>query len=507
MIIRICWMVMALVISAYVMQDAYGHGIGFERLPAQRLGGDFVALEVLSSQYTEPDVPDREIQFILFDNDTDITIRDAVFHIRGEKSGHVLFEENFATTDGKFVFVLLGGDTSRVEMVEQDKAGFLDRLVGLNKDVVEMRSSLFNTGGLYTFEVRVVSTGPHGTPESPVLWNVGLSIPDRTRHLVEDPYFGGQEISVITYYDEIYDFDYDPRDRSVSFTMPFEWDAGNIGETPVVHEEFAWSKKFGDLMSSEFVASVNGHVLPDNTVTIDDFAEDQRTVHIIINTKNLMDQYEMHQYKKDVMRFVLRPAPDAPLQTVTDNGEYRLTLESGGLVSGQESDLVFDIEDTFTRSQAEVSYDVVVTGKGGTIFQESGTSNGGEPDRLSFEIPRDSGVIYVAFENIGGADRANAVFGVVTDRDDGIFVISDSVRDMASDWSDGLIADGEFVDVFRSLAEAGAIRASDGRGTYEDPVIPGWIRDAAGWWSDGLMTDDEFADFVQYLVRNDIMTF
>ena len=40
-----------------------------------------IALEVTSSQYENPDNPDREIQFSLFNVDDGITIRDVTYHI------------------------------------------------------------------------------------------------------------------------------------------------------------------------------------------------------------------------------------------------------------------------------------------------------------------------------------------------------------------------------------------------------------------------------------------
>ena len=43
-----------------------------------------------------------------------------------------------------------------------------------------------------------------------------------------------------------------------------------------------------------------------------------------------------------------------------------------------------------------------------------------------------------------------------------------------------------------------------GVGTSQE--IPGWVKNNAGWWSDGLIADSDFVSGIQYLITNGIMT-
>ena len=79
------------------ISEAYGHGVGFETLPPVKVGDKEVAMEVQSSQYENPENPDRRISFSLFDSETGITLRDVTYHIKAEKGGQFLFEDTFAT--------------------------------------------------------------------------------------------------------------------------------------------------------------------------------------------------------------------------------------------------------------------------------------------------------------------------------------------------------------------------------------------------------------------------
>ena len=60
---------------------------------------------------------------------------------------------------------------------------------------------------------------------------------------------GLNTVDVITYYDEISNFEYNSELREISYTMPFEWTETNINQTSVVHEELSIPKTFWRLAS------------------------------------------------------------------------------------------------------------------------------------------------------------------------------------------------------------------------------------------------------------------
>ena len=101
---------LAAVLALAAAPGAHGHGIGYELLPPVRIGGGTAALEVTSSQYEDPDNPDREIRFALLEGDGGpATVRDVTYRIAASKGGAHLFELDFRADDGIFVLVLEGG--------------------------------------------------------------------------------------------------------------------------------------------------------------------------------------------------------------------------------------------------------------------------------------------------------------------------------------------------------------------------------------------------------------
>ena len=269
-------------ISLLTISSSYGHGVGYEVLPPVPLGDKQVSLEVTSSQYSDPDSTDRQITLSLFDVSTGITIRDVTFHILANKANQFLFEKTFQSDNGIFIMNFLPTDYE-VE-VEEEQGSFFDKLVGVEKDIVNIKGSPFSTGGLYNFKVKILTAENYSNElEPPIEFDVGLSIPDRTFYEIDDPNFGTQELSVITYYDQIEDFQYNPQNQEITFRMPFNWSFDNINQTSVVHEEITIPKTFGDLMVSSYKAKVNDQELSEYALTIDGFSEKTRIVHMILN--------------------------------------------------------------------------------------------------------------------------------------------------------------------------------------------------------------------------------
>ena len=276
------------VIVSLSLQNAYGHGLGYEILPPVMLGDKEVALEVTSAQYSDPDSADRQIALSLFETSSAITVREVTYHITAYKGNDFLFEDTFQSDDGIFTMNFIPTESGEIQLLEETEGSFFDTITGIQKNVISVRGSIFESGGLYKFNVEILTAYSYTNElEGPILYDVGLSIPDRTYYDIEDTNFGNQEVSVITYYDQIENFQYDQKTNSISFSMPFEWSENNINQTSVVHEEIVISKTFGDLMVESLSVYVNGVELPDYVITLDGFSEHTRIIHVIVNQKDL----------------------------------------------------------------------------------------------------------------------------------------------------------------------------------------------------------------------------
>ncbi len=497
--------------------DSYGHGVGYEVFPPVQLGDKRVALEVSSSQYQNPDNSDREITFALFDTETGITVRDITYSIDAIKKEQFLFNNTFATSDGILVMDFLHSDSEKISIKQENKAGFFDALIGSKKDVIQVTGKPFDTGGLYKFKVLITTTDSLSKPlENHIEYNVGLSIPQRNFYDVNDPNFGTQQLSIVTYYDEIVDFQYDPANKSVSFSMPFEWSKENVNQTSIVHEELTIPKTFGDLMISAYSVKVNGVEVP-NIVSLDEFSEVQRIIHIVLNQNDLLGLYQKQKDGANKMDFLLKPqSENLPLSTVTGNGQYRIILdwEPKVVSSGSTVKFYFDIMDVFLKDRPiAVSYDLSVVHDGKVLFTQNGisTNSRDEHNKAEFVIPKNvKGVITVQFDNLKGNSLARVGLPIVVDRVEtsSEIIIPDWVRNNAGWWSAGQIEDNDFASGIEFMIKEGIITVpstSNGQSSGNS-VIPDWVRNNAGWWSDRLISDKEFANGLQYLIENGIIS-
>ena len=520
------------------VHEAHGHGVGYELLdPVQIDGVGLAALEVQSTEDGGPDGEDRELRLTLLNSASGVTVRDVTFELAAAKTGTDLFSGTFETGDGTLVIVLDGsGDPSGVEIVDEGKrGGLLESLVGLDETVVRARGGPLAAGGLYLFDVAVTTAGSFDRRlDPPVRFAAGLSIPDTTTYAIDDADFGRQEISVITYYDTVDKFEYDPASRSLSFEMPFAWNVDNINETSVVHEELSFDRRFGDMMASQYEVSVNGVQVPDRVVTIDDLSLDSgRIVHMVLNQNDLyyllgrQGQAAGPGGYDGLMRFELEAGERAPLGTTVDNGQFKVSVgwDPWRIRSGEEVVFGFNITDVFLRDRpVSARYDVslVHEGSGTVIASESGITDAsaGTGARFAASIPDGMGGLAVLrFENLGGAALARTDIPVVIDRaggggdEEGAVVIPGWVKDSARWWADGAVSDREFARSLQYMMAEGIVSVPGSRGPVGptgggdsgEESIPAWVKDSARWWADGAVSDREFASAIQYMVTEGII--
>ncbi|MEZ7989106.1 MAG: peptidase, partial [Nitrosopumilus sp.] len=311
--------------------DAYGHGVGSEIFPPVELDGKLVSVEVSSSTKDDIENDDQQISISLIDFDSKSTLRDVTFLIKSERGEQFLFEKEFKADNGFLVFNFVSEDTDSIIIDEENtgvnSAGFLGSLLGLESRLIDVKGPKLSEGGLYKLDISIITADGYSEKlETPLVFNAGISIPQTTTHDFIDPSFGQQNIQVVTYYDEISNFQYEPELKHISFSMPFEWTLSNIDQTSVVHQEIIIPKEFGALLLSGFSMSVNGIELSDDVVNVDDFFTEGRVVHFIIYQKELLNIFENNS-NQNGMNFIIKPDRDyTHLSSVTDNGQFRILV-------------------------------------------------------------------------------------------------------------------------------------------------------------------------------------
>jgi hypothetical protein len=494
--------------------NVYGHGVGSETFPPVDLNGKLVTLEVSSSKSDPETNDDQQISISLIDFDSKITLRDVTFLIKSARGEQFLFEQEFKADNGFLVFNFVSEKTDSIILEEENGGGLLGSLLGLESRMVYVKGPRLSEGGLYKLDVTVLTADGYSQKlDVPLVFNAGISIAQTSRHNFVDPNFGEQNIHVITYYDEISNFNYDYSTKEISYFMPFEWSQSNINQTSVVHEELVIPKKFGDLLVSGFTMFVNGVQLSQDIVNIDDFFSDGRVVHFIIYQKELQKIFDNNS-NQDGMSFVIKPDHDyTHLSAVTDNGQFRILVfsEPENLKSNSNAKILFDITDIFLKNKpVATNYEFTVTQEQRVIFEQSGISTDSKEKHniIEFTIPDNiSGIINLNFKNLDNNKLAKTTFPVIVDR---VMIneisIPSWIKNNAEWWAAGQIDDETFVQGIEYMIKNKIILIPQTQqGTLDSQEIPAWIKNNAGWWAAGQIDDETFVQGLEYLIKNGIL--
>jgi len=512
--------VMILLFTFFSMPNSFGHGAHHDFTSTQKLGDKDVSLKFTSSPSYDPDSNAREISFQIIEANSGNGIKDTVFDIKTTKTGEFLFEYvSEKQDDGLLImeFVPVEAETITIE----EKKGVTSKEFPNNPryDLVSVKSNDFDTGGLYFFEIKILEAEKIILGE-PLVFLVQIPFPDKTFYAIKDPNFGIQIIRLISYFDKPDNFQYEQQTRTISFDMPFEWTNENINQTSFVHEELTIPKTFWDLMVSAYNAYVNDVQIPEQLITLDEYWDDGRLVHIILSHGDLLELKERQDSETSGMKFVLEPAAnDIPFSTMTKNGEFRIVVEPKNFEAGSKAKILFDIFKTYPQlTPVETNYDISKSSGDETFFTKNGrTSNSlDNPNEIEFAIPENSkGSINLRFFEVGGNSFAVATLPIKvlnkgeTDNlvDNITSPIPDWIRNNALWWSQEQIDDNTFIQGIQFLIKEGIITIpTTEQGSSSDSIeIPLWVKVNAEWWAEGKITDDDFIKGMQFLVEQGII--
>ena len=487
--------------------SSFGHGLGTETMPPVMIDGTEATLEVAST--TSLDTGIRQITISLFKTESGGMINDVSFEVELIKNEKILFKNNFERDDGILIMNLVPSEDSEVQIFNQETfASFF----GLASDQFNLQGKVFEDGGLYKFNVKILTINSYDNVLSePVKYDLGISIPETTYYEINDRNFGAQELSVITYFDQISEFSYDQETRQIEFSFPFQWDQKTIGQTSVIHEEVQIPKSFGDLLVSKFDVTLNEIDLPESAINIDDFTGGKRIVHVVVSQNELQEIFSSNQFNADNIVLKFQPSENStPLSGVTENGQFKINLWwENEMRSDSDAKLGYDILDTFLMdSPISVPYELKLFYNEKELLKKTGISTGSktQSDDFEFFIPSDvSGILVAKFENLDGNKLAHLEFPLLVDRiatAENQYFIPNWVKNNAGWWADGQIPDSAFVQGIQFLIKEGIIvvPATENE-TQDGSNIPEWIKTNAGWWAEGQIDDRTFANGIEFLIN------
>ena len=487
--------------------SSFGHGLGTETMPPVMIDGTEATLQVAST--TSLDTGIRQITISLFKTESGGMINDVSFEVELIKNETILFKNNFERDDGILIMNLVPSEDSEVQIFNQETfASFF----GLASDQFNLQGKVFEDGGLYKFNVKILTINSYDNVLSePVKYDLGISIPETTYYEINDRNFGAQELSVITYFDQISEFSYDQETRQIEFSFPFQWDQKTIDQTSVIHEEVLIPKSFGDLLVAKFDVTLNEISLPDSAINIDDFTGGKRIVHVVVSQNELQEIFSSNQFNADNIVLKFQPNENSiPLSGVTENGQFKINLWwENEMRSNSDAKLGYDILDTFLMdSPISVPYELKLFYNEKELLKKTGISTGSKTQSDGFEFfnPSDvSGILVAKFENLDGNKLAHLEFPLLVDRittAENQYFIPNWVKNNADWWANGQIPDSAFVQGIQFLIKEGIIVVPATESEARDGSnIPEWIKTNAGWWSEGQIDDRTFANGIEFLIN------
>ena len=447
--------------------SVYGHGLTSEILQSETLEGQGVSLNLYStSSPTEQN--HREIFFELIDSETDELFKEVTFLINVSQNEKTIFENSFQTDDGVLILDMNMNDETFSKIIQRDSE-FDDPNKLKNakmKNIPRLLSSEV-PGGLYEFEIKILTAGGYSDElDEPIVFESGLSFPSSEFFEINDPNYGIQEFGLVGYYDKPYNFNYDPKTREITLSMPYSWPEHTKEDRFFVHQEILIPKSFGDLRYENFTAFVNGIDQTESVFYVDFTSEKYLQVHIVTKWEQFNELSEKLQdddgNRPEVLEYLFFPTdPDAPFSSVTHGGRYRINLSwEPEMVSGSETKFFIEILDIYTKNKpVPTDYHFTVLYGDEEIFHKSDISTDPETKttELDFLVPDYvSGPITIRFENLGGGIFSNLDFPAIVHK-------SDSSQ------------------------------------------IPEWVRNIFVWYAEDKVSEAELLNAIKYLVQQDII--
>ena len=388
--------------------SVYGHGLGIDTISSISIQEKQISISVEMPMYFEND--QEQITITATDTETDETAKNVTFLIGIFHNNEMILRNYFFAEDGILPIMVTPTDDKEI-IIYGEQDSLLGAWYGTDSNSVEITGPLFNSGGLYTFEIEVRTIDePTNIIENSGVYNADLTIIDTVSHPQKDQNNEDVEFSTKSYFDSVSNFYYNSEAKEVTFEMPFDWSESQMSHVSVVHVETHFPKDFVEFLSPSYLGSVNGIKLFKSSVTVDDYTyDDERTVHFVLLQDHL-------RYLKNEMRASEEPLPDNivfklsaseeakfPLIAYTASEDFKINLawDPKDIEPGVSTNFVFTIRDSYTDSPMRLSdYTFVIIQNNEELHRVSGNAAvGGDFEKFTFAEDQ-TGPTIIKFENI-----------------------------------------------------------------------------------------------------------
>jgi len=388
--------------------SVYGHGLGIDTISSISIQEKQISVSIEMPMYFEN--AQEKITITATDNETDENAKNVTYLIGIFYNDEMILRNYFFTDNGVLPIIVTPTDDGDITIIGQQDS-LLGAWSGTESNPVEITGPVFNSGGLYTFEIEVRTIDePTNVIENSGVYEADLTIVESVSFPQKDQNNVDVEFSTKSYFDSISNFNYDSNAKEVTFEMPFDWNETKMSHVSVVHVETHFPKDFAEFLSPSYVGYVNDIKLFKSSVTVDDYTYDNdRTVHFVLLQDHL-------RYLKNEMRESEQPLPDNivfkltasqetkfPLIAFTESEEFKVNLawDPKDIEPEVPTNFVFTIRDSYTDSPMRLSdYTFVIMQNNEEIHRVSDNAAvGGDFEKFTFSKDQ-TGPTVIKFENI-----------------------------------------------------------------------------------------------------------
>jgi hypothetical protein len=399
------FMVFSIIAATLLNQKAFGDGLTMETFSAT-LGNRNAALlvQVNPPILTDASRSDAYILFRLYDANNNQTIPYSTFFISvekgvGEDAETIMPPTLFHTESGLLRLKVQPAEGQLQIFGTQEQ--FLNAWVADPGGTVNIQGPLFLEGGIYHLRVEIfgVDSIRNIFPDENIpKFDSWLSVGDVFSQNVNyqgKPY----NTTIISYYDRVRDFSFDPGSEQFTWSMPFDWNVSRIEGTNIfVHEEVKIPKSLAGIGdATSFTATVNGNPISGRMLAVDPYSsQNDLTLHYLINKNDIVGMASGVPQADSSMIFTLAPATGQTAQTtgeiLTDTGNINVVLEwtPSQLNANAESTLTLSFLDGFSgeRIADDVNYNLrILDNNGSQVYSQTGLVAEGGTGTQTIDFP------------------------------------------------------------------------------------------------------------------------
>ena len=325
-----CVIVLGFIFSSTIpAKVAFGDGLFMEELSASfgdrkadliiKMTPPVVTTETLLKQNQKPIV-----QFKLYDPATEEGFKHVTYFITIEKDGKKLLSDWFHDHKGDLKIEMKPSEDERITVYGEPDP-ILQAFTGTEDSPVIATGPIFSEGGLYHFIVRVATIDYDRSfipDDKQPVYDGWLSVGSTENQQISLSDGEQVQIQIISYYDDLKDFRFDPTNRQIEFTMPFDWNITRLEENNLmVHQEITIPKQ-SELASVSYIGKVNGIDVTKNLM-LDDSNSTKNVIHFMLPKPVVLQIAEQlnnnGQDGNKLMQFSLEPSESTPPSTMASS--------------------------------------------------------------------------------------------------------------------------------------------------------------------------------------------